>query len=277
MGDSKMASGKGKLPLILLLVTLSGIVVAAVALIALGPAPYDGWGAHPPRWTTPFPQNKVADSFDWQEFEPRYRRDDCAVRVETAYDGPPKDMSTVLDFVREGFKRYARRFEPQAGPLTFFPAAPYSYMILTNLCPRRMEIARAAAAFVHKADPRISLTLSDPPGDSVNKETASYQGFWIDGPDYDPASWVLLKKIAHGDPSAFFQLAKKREDADDLTGAYIFFTIAADRLPDGVGKAEAIRRRDGAHAKLKPVEKRYARKIIRIYRANLAKYTDSTK
>lgn len=147
----------------------------------------------------PFPSAAVAEckSIDTTvaikylavEFFPKYRREQCIVRMDYEDLGPIGSHSDI-DW-RWDVECYLVEHEPKASVFTLgraggtFPRH-FRFIMFADQCDRRFEIADGIAAHLNRefeGDFRVTASREpvNPGPDTVNSH-----GFWIDDPDYDP-------------------------------------------------------------------------------------------
>ncbi len=157
-------------------------VIALVAFAAGAAALAVAFVIAPPRFLVPPASTEAADNYYLNEFVPKYRRDECIVRIDYAYLGPAKSGYEAI-FFYEIF-RYLARHEPKAALFERrdIPGRAL-YLMFADQCERRFEIARKVVAHLKAVRPghfrmAVSRDIIKPGPDTVDSDAP----LWIDRP-----------------------------------------------------------------------------------------------
>lgn len=225
------------------------------------------------RWT--LSDKTAVDRHYIFKFQPRFKRRECIIKFEYVFRNLWENWPETSLFGL--FESYLWKHEPAAGifqmdvaPSNGHPAV--AYVMLSDECDRRFEIAESMAKFATESDLRYEVKASREhvlPGPYTIDNT----GYWIDDPDYDPKRWKTIQKAMQGDGEAIFQMAEEvdREPVAEgsltnLIGAYTTYVRAAECLPSGSLRDEALKRSQDRWSKMPPESRDRARNVVEINR-----------
>lgn len=216
-----------------------------------------------------------ADRYYAIEFVPKYKREQCIVRMEYEDLGPIGSHSDI-DWLSD-VKCYLLDHEPKASVFILgrvggsFPR--YSrFIVFADQCDRRFEIADGIAVHLNRefyGDFRVTASREpvspDPDDDNL-------RGFWIDDPKYDPEFWALRLKANRGDGESLFRLAETNESRNNPKGTYIMYMRAADCLPSGLLRTKALDRARAVHIAMQPEDQKRVGPLLENFRNDALRF-----
>lgn len=188
------------------------------------------------------------------DFRPTYRKNDCLVRFD--FKVKPPQVREPLELFWDASERYIAQFAPKVAYINSMEGVDpeelgYIFARFAHQCPRRFRIARKMAAWITKTYLGFTLTVTKVQPERYDAPELD-GSFWIDDPFYVPVYWDIRRR-AYGDNGsgrgllAYAQWMEKEEMTKYVRRVrnniwiFAFASLAAERLPPGQERKEALR------------------------------------